>query len=308
TEGFPGSPWLLSPDGRRAIALDAGMRELHVHDWPGRQLLRTLSFPPDSAISAWAFQPGGGLVALGDAEGRVFLYDHGNGRLRLLPSARGLNVSWLAFSDDGAWLASGGMDGRVHVFDVASGDALASHTMDPDFPTRRLALDRARRLLLVAGEGRVALWRLTIARGPRAASPIRIALAPASHAQAGPYAIDWAPRTGLLASAGLDGQVRLWRLPQSPTLATRQAPQLPERLHFDGQRQVDVEWNRVRITDLHGVPASPVLELPQPPGFAELIGREVLALTVGPQLQLRDARSLRLRAPPIELPASPSRL
>lgn len=307
-------PWMIGADGRHAMALDAAMQKLHLYALPQLRHVRTLEFPQDAGVSAWAFSPDGGRVALGNSGGRVSLLDPATGALRALPSSRGREITWLAFSEDGAWLAAGGLDGRVQTFMTDSGDPLVSGDMAHDFAVRRVGISRARGLLVVAGEGRTALWRLPPTNGSLALPPIRVGAPPAMHDQAGAYAIDWSLRSGLLASAGIDGQVRLWRLPPSPTAAATVAPQLPESLHFDGIGTVDVAWNRLRTTTMDGTRSSRWLTLPQPPGFAELTadGR-TLVVTVGPQLRVydvppHDAASLRLRAAPTPLPVSPQRL
>lgn len=301
-------PWLIAPDGRHALTLDADMRTLHLYRLPQLQRLRTLTPAGDAAISAWAFGDGH-RAALGDTEGRIFLLVPETGELRMLPAARGREVTWLEFSADGSWLAAGGADGRVHAFDADSGDPLVSGSMEHDFPVRRVGIDRARRLLLVAGDGETALWRLPAEGGPRALPAIRIGAPPSGHAQAGPHAVDWSVRSGLLASAGIDGQVRLWRLPAAPTSAAIAPRQFPETLHFHGRHVVDVEWDRLRLLSVDGAAASDWLALPRPPGFAELSadGRTLL-VTVGPELRVYDVPSLRERFPPIALPQSPQRL
>jgi dipeptidyl aminopeptidase/acylaminoacyl peptidase len=302
-------PWLLAGDGRHALALDAGMRRLHVYALPQLRHLHALDFPADAGVSAWAIAPNGDQAALGDGEGRVFLLDLASGRLRTLPSARGHEISWLAFSADGGWLASAGSDGRVHAFDAATGDPLASGSMAHDFPVRRVAISRERRLLVAAGEGRSAVWRIAAAAGPRALPAIRVAMAPAGHEQAGPFAIDWSLSSGLLASAGLDGELRLWRLPVGPTVPVTAPRQVPDRLQPDLGHAIDVEWNQLRVLSLVDGAAGPWRLLDQPPGFAEMVdgGRSVLA-TVGATLQLFERETLTPRYPPRPLPASPQRL
>ncbi|CAN5672417.1 hypothetical protein BH23PSE2_BH23PSE2_08790 [soil metagenome] len=312
--GSDALPWIIGPRGRHAMALDAAMQKLHLYALPQLRQLRTLDFPNQAGVSAWAISPDGDHAALGDVEGRVFMLDLQTGALRALPSARGREITWLTFSEDGTWLAAAGVDGRVHAFAAESGDALVSGSMAHDFAVRRVGLSRTRRLLVVAGEGRIALWRLPAGAGSRALPPIRIALAPAMHAQAGSYAVDWSMATGLLASAGIDGQVRLWRMPAGSTAPATTPRQLPESIHADGRRTVDVEWNQLRVASLDGRNASPWLSLAQPPGFAELVGDgRTLVVTVGPQLRIYDAPDstepvLRLRSAPIALPNSPQGL
>ncbi len=304
-------PWLIDPRGRFAIRLETGMFGLAFHDWPDLAPESQLSMPhrnSRSGVSAWALSGDGKVLALGDTEGRVFLLDVASRTLRPLATARGREITWLEFSEDDAWLASAGFDGSVYAFEVASGDALAAGQMQHDFVVRRVGLSRNQRLLIASGEGQITLWRLS-QRGQRALPAHRIGAGPAPHGLATNYAVGWSLRSALLASAGVDGQVRLWRLPGSPTLPARTPRQHAEPLAFDGRHLVDVEWNKLRLINANGAALSDWRSLAQPPGFAELIdgGRQLLT-TIGPSLHLEDAVTLRPRVPPLALPNSPQRL
>lgn len=302
------APWLLSPDERHAMSLDERMQTLTVHALPTLRAIATFDAGEDAAISAWAFSGDGRHAALGDAEGRIRLLSLATGTMRLLPAPRGREVTWVEFSADGAWLAAGNADGHAHAFDVASGEPLVGGGMEHDFSITRVGIDRAQRLLVASGEGGIALWRMPAELGPRALAPIRIATPPAAHARSAPYAIDWSMHSGLLATAGLDGQVRLWRMPASPVSRATMPRQLPELSSIHPRRVVDVEWNRLRTIGFDGDAPSDWIELPQPPGYAELTpdGRTLVA-TVGTQLRIYDAVSLRERTPPATLPATPHR-
>jgi len=236
--------------------------------------------------------------------------------VRQLPTPRSREITWLAFSEDDAWLAAVTWDGYAYAFDVGSGNPLVAGQMQQDFVPQYVAVSRRQRLLLVSGGGQVygpgesdmALWRLP-EPGARASPATRIGIAPAGHRDAGRYPVGWATATGLLASAGVDGQVRLWRLPQSPQVRARAPSQLSDQLQFDGRHVVDVEWNHLRLVTLGGAGTTPWLTLPQPPGFAELIDHgRTLIVTTGPQLRIYDAPRMHLRYPPLPLPASPQRL
>lgn len=300
-------PWTLGPKGSHALALTDRNRRLHVFALPALAPLREIDAPHGARITAWTGNRDGTRLAFGDDEGRLYVLDLPDGAPRALPSARGLEVTWVEFSDDGGWLVAGAKDGRVHAFDAGSGDPLVSGSMEHDFPVRQVGVDRARRLLVVAGDGARALWRLPAASGPSALAPVRIALPPAPHAQAGAHALDWNDE-GLLASAGQDGALRLWRLPAGPLLPATLGRQVAEQPWFAAGRVVDVEWNQMRVLDSRGA-AGAWLELPQPPGFAELSidGRTLLA-TVGASLHRFDAHTLQPRGAPIPLPQTPQRL
>jgi hypothetical protein len=312
-----GSRWKLGRDGRFALLLSHSPIEFEL--FAVQDLghpLATIHAPGNTGIAAWMESRDGHWLALGDFEGRLYLLDLRTRAIRQLPTPRSREVTWLAFSEDDTWLAAVTWDGYAYAFDVASGNPLVAGQMQQDFAPQRVAVSRRQRLLLVSGGGlayrpsssTIALWRVP-EPGTRASPATRIGLAPAGHGNAGRYPIGWSPRSGLLATAGVDGQVRLWRLPLSPLLPARAPNQLAEDLHFDGRRVVDVEWNHLRLVSPAGVGITPWLTLPQPPGFAELVdGGRTLVVTVGPELRVYDAPALRLRYPPLPLPASPQRL
>jgi WD40 repeat protein len=301
-------PWLLGPGGSFAVSQTIAARTLLFYDLPDLTTPHLLEPPGNTGISAWALSPDGRTLAVGDFEGRMFVVDTSTRAVRTLASPRGREITWFDFSAEGDWLAAGSRDGTAYAFDVRSGDSLVSGQMRHDFPLQRVGLDREHRLLVAAGEGQTALWHLPLP-GPSAVPAQRVGAGPAPHGLAGRYPIGWSLQAGLLASAGIDGQVRLWRLPMSPIPDARPAPQVPERTWFNGRRLVDVAWNLVRLLSLEGAAPTRWLTLPQPPGFAELVdgGRTVL-VTTGPQLRILDGESLRLRFAPIALPDSPQRL
>ncbi len=310
-------PWKVGRGGRYALTISSAPRELifrDLHDL-GR-IVFTVTPPGNTGIAAWQESRDSRWLALGDFEGRLYLLDLQTRAIRQLPAPRSREITWLAFSEDDSWLSAVTWDGYAYVFDVVSGNPLVAGQMQQDFVPQRVEVSRHQRLLLVSGGGQAygpgrsdsALWRLPEA-GTRASPATRIGISPAGHANAGRYPIGWSRPTGLLASAGLDGQVRLWRLPLSPQLPARAAHQIPEQLQFDGRRVVDVEWNRLRLVSAVGVGRTRWLVLPQPPGFAELAdGGRTLIVTTGPELRVYDAPSLHLRFPPFPLPSSPQRL
>ena len=225
-------PWRVGRGGRYALTLSSSPRELvfrDLHDL-GR-VVQTITPPGNTGIAAWQESRDGRWLALGDFEGRVYLLDLQTRAIRQLPTPRSREITWLAFSEDDAWLAAVTWDGYAYAFDVASGNPLVAGQMQQDFVPQRVAVSRRQRLLLVSGGGQVygpggsdiALWRLP-EPGARASPATRIGIAPAGHRDAGRYPVGWSTATGLLASAGVDGQVRLWRLPLSPQVPAPAPP------------------------------------------------------------------------------------
>jgi WD40 repeat protein len=300
-------PWLVDPRGRFAISLNSSMSLLYLHDATAFATPRMLAFERESGLSAWALSSDGERLVLGDLVGRVWLADTATLQAHTLPSGRGRQVAWVAFSEDEAWMVAGNRDGSVNAYDMASGDSVSGGAQKVDFAIERVAIDHAHRMMLANGEGRSALWRLS-PPGPRAVPAQRLGLAPARHGVAARFPIDWAPAAGMFASAGVDGQLRLWRLPAPIMSDARAASQVPDQFSMAANAVVDVAWDQVRVLPLNGARAGPWLHLPQPPGFAELVdGGKRIALTLGPYLHFYDAGGLREAAAAIELPDSPER-
>src|SRR5262249_56264124 len=103
---------------RAAEALDAAPAALRGFEWhllrkACRRQLAVLKRP--GAVTAAAFAPGGGSLAVADDSGSITLWDPQTRQiLRALPGAVGTAV---AFSPDGRRLAAGGHDRRAPVRD-----------------------------------------------------------------------------------------------------------------------------------------------------------------------------------------------
>jgi hypothetical protein len=113
----------------------------------------------------------------------------------------------------------------------------------------------------------------------------------------------------MLATASIDGEVRLWRLP-APTLQEARAAgdEVPAGLHFDGQHLPDIAYNYVRVASATGARNGPWLALPQPVAFAQLVaGGKTLIAASGHELHVIDADAMQARRAPIDLPANPMR-
>jgi WD40 repeat protein len=300
-------PWIVDPQGRYAISVSVSMNPIRIHPASDFAHARNFSLAQDSGASAWSLSRDGNQLAVGDFEGRVMLVDTRDLSVTRFVAAPGRQVAWVDFSEDDAWLVAGNRDGAVAVFEVSTGGSVYGGALKVDFPLERATVDRAHRTLIASGDGQVAMWRLGLP-GPRTMPAQRIGLAPARHGATARYPFGWSPATGLLASAGLDGHLRLWRLPAPPMSDARAASQVAEQVSLAGDAIVDVAWDRVRLVPIDGRAPGRWLQLPQPPGFAELVdGGRRLALTLGPRLVFYDTHSLQALGASIALPASPER-
>jgi len=235
----------FSPDGvMLAASSDAGTFRIRDLRSPSG------SAPPlgsyERAISTIAFSPHGDLVAAGTLDGNVRFFDARTEREleRRAPVQRG-QVLALAFAPDGRTLVSGADDGTLERWDVQARRALVPALTDLDGSVNALAFTASGDLLAVGGsDGRVRLWdpgswtelgvSFTAGVGVISAlafTPDGTALAVAG--ETGAVRL-WDPRKrsevaqplaghtgavldiafradGVLASAGVDGTVRLWR-------------------------------------------------------------------------------------------------
>ncbi len=313
--GIEAETWMLGRDAHWIASLGHHMGGLQLYDRKQLAAPTPVALPADTSISAWVGSDDGGTLALGDTKGRVFLLDIATQKLRHLPMPLGREVSWLAFSEDDAWLAAVRIGGQVFAFDVASGEPLNSDPIHLDFLLRQVTISHRERVLVASGTGdaggpgKTVVWRLST-QGLNAQGATLLVSAPTPRtAGQGFNGVGTSLQTGLLATAAIDGEVRLWRLPHSPILPARAAAQIPGMLYFDGSHIVDVEYSKLRIVSFGGIGLTPWVELPQPVGFAALVdaGRTLLA-TCGTELRVFDAMTLSLRYPPVQLANTPMHL
>jgi len=305
--------WLLGRDGSFALSTTGSDKiNLELHDLRNPSPPKPISFPGFAQPTAWIENGDGSLVALGDSKGHVYVLDPHTGGLRSLPTPLGTQVNWLAFSEDDAWLAAVRKDGAAFAFDVASGDPLNAGQMQQDFDSRQVAISHRERLLIASGGfGETALWRLP-QPGPTGLEATRLISRPTLSAHQLTNFVGTSLQTGLLATADLNGEVRLWRLPRAGILPILGAPaqvSIPGNLYFDGKHLPDVAWNKVRVASTNGTAATPWIALPQPLAYAELLdGGKTLLATSGPAMYVFDAATMQLRYPSVPLPANPIRM
>ncbi len=305
--------WILDPQLRFAAQFSGNMNELLVFDPRRLDAPRPVSVPGRNVFSAWAEATAQGRVALGTISGQVFLLDPHTLSVHQLPGPLGGRVTWLAFSEDGAWLAVTRSDGVTLAYDVASGRLLHAGQMQADFNATHVDIDRASRLIVVSGQnadgtGDTSIWHLPES-GPMLNEAMRLIASPTRGAQAGPYWLSAAPRAGLLASAGMDGEIRLWRLPKAAALNARPAFVIPGNLYTDGEHVVDVDYDRLRVISASTGKNTPWLSLPPPIVFAEMVaGGKTLVAVARTSLHVFDAATLGERVPAIALPDTPQHM
>ncbi|HTI95673.1 MAG TPA: WD40 repeat domain-containing serine/threonine protein kinase [Rudaea sp.] len=308
-----GTLWVLDPKLRFAVQFGRNMSELRVFDPRHADAPRTLPLPPHESFSAWASSGDGALLAVGTSDGQIFLVDMHSHAVRQIPGPLSSRVSWLSFSEDDAWLAAARNNGTAFAYDVASGEQLHAGQMQSDFDATRVDIDHRSRLLVLSGQvaGGIAkseVWHLPQA-SPMLGEATHLVANPSLGARAGPYWLSAAPRAGLLASAGMDGEIRLWRLPKPVELDAAPPLLVSDNLYTDGDHVVDVDYDHLRVVSTAHGTSTAWLSLPPPIVFAQLTADgKTLVAVARTGLHVLDASKLQSRLPAIALTDTPQRM
>ncbi|HST28593.1 MAG TPA: WD40 repeat domain-containing serine/threonine protein kinase [Rudaea sp.] len=308
-----GMLWVLDPQLRYAVQFGRNMSELRVFD--PRRLDRPHPVPmrPHESFSAWATSHAGALLAVGTSNGQTFLIDMRSRAVRQVPGPLGSRVSWLSFSEDDAWLAAARSDGAAFTYDVATDSQLHAGQMQADFDATRVEIDHRSHLLILSGQiaggtGDAQIWHIP-KEGPMLGVATHVIASPPREGRAGPYWLSSAPNAGLLASAAMNGEVRLWRLPKSIVLDAKPALLVSDNTYTDGDHVVDVAYDHLRVVSTGQGTATPWLPLPPPIVFAQLVDdSKTLVAVARTGLHVLDAATLKPRVPAIALDNTPQHM
>lgn len=186
----------------------------------GPSLITTLQSP--SEVRSIAFSPDGKLMATGDEEGAIILWDVQTYRpigrpltdhmMYSVSGGRALfNVNSLAFSPDSKILASGGEDSRIILWDIVThepiGEPIYSHIYSSDnallLGVRSVAFSPDGRRLVSGGiDGTVRLW--DVATGTPIGKPLK------DHDSGGVESVAFSPDGKVVASASEINELMLW--------------------------------------------------------------------------------------------------
>jgi WD40 repeat protein len=303
--------WLIAPQAKFIVSSFDGLPSVTIRD-PATLRTRHEFMPQDRAhyAIAWALAPDAGWLALGRVNGEVLLVDPQTGKQReLLPHPLDA-INWLRFSSDGALLSASAKDGSLHVWSVADGQLLGQPLyLHDELWGHQLERDGDTAIALTMHWDRVSMWGLA-GTAQLAGAPVSLAPDITHPAYIPRFASAFDPAHALLATGGTEGSLRLWRLPPSPLRSALAATQREDELRFDGEHLVAVEGHRTWVfnaTDQRRL--SPIIELPQPVGFALLTpDSRSLVASSGPEVHVFDWRTGRRRYPPIVLDGSPARM
>jgi WD40 repeat protein len=304
--GLQTDAWLPAPDGSAWLGT-SGSSEARLHELGSLALRWRIALPPGDMIRGWRFSADGRYLALGTADGRVLLVDPRDGAHETLRATPASPVRWLEFDAAARTLAARAEDGTIAAWDVVTREPRVMPITGPAGETGAVHV-HGETLYAAVGQALHA-WTLP----PRASFDNLAIAAPArirNRRDFAPHAFDVHAPSRLLAMAGTDGSIGLWRVPP-PALQPPRAAPLPSRTQFfDGRSVVSVDGTRVQLRELFtAAPLSPAWSFPDPVRIAERShdGRR-LAVVAGRTLRVLDTADGTLVGTPIVLPQSPLRV
>jgi eukaryotic-like serine/threonine-protein kinase len=201
TESFPsksGAPIAFSPDGQLIGVQDRDgtVKLMNVNSGVVRTLVRH-----KTSVSALVFSPDSKVLATGSSDGGILLSEVASGESRSF-SGHELGVLALAFSPDGKTLASGSIDHTFGLWDVATGEGRRADASGRGVEQVTFSADGKVVVTLGLRESGVRVW--DVATGVQ-----RMFMR--GHAGV-VQSFSLSPDGSRLATASIDGTVRLWNL------------------------------------------------------------------------------------------------
>jgi WD40 repeat protein len=155
-----------------------------------------------NATLAVAFSPDGSLLAMGNADNRLRLWNALDYRELLLCEGHESWVSSIAFSPDGQFLASGSLDQTVKLWSVATGSCLATFKGHEGWVWAVAFSPDGQTLVSGSHDQTVRFWDLTTTQCTQVLQ----------ENQGGIWATTFSPNGQILATAGDDRLIRIWDL------------------------------------------------------------------------------------------------
>jgi hypothetical protein len=229
--GFRNHGLAFSPDGRRlAVSTPGGSPALRVYDSATGALVgNEMRLPGTYSASSPSWHAEGNLVAVGGANGRVFLFHVPDQRLLAVLEGHAQNVVEVSFAPGGDHLLSESWDGTTRLWEVATGRQLLTRvgrfaiSLYGGAPRLGYFIDRQRTIQFIDLACRGEYRTLATDLGPGQAIYSCAAFSPGD--------------SRLLAVGSRDG-VRLWDLAKGQEALHLQAPKPPQcATHPESLRQ-----------------------------------------------------------------------
>jgi WD40 repeat protein len=301
--------WLL-PNGGRFVLNIRNEAALWIEEAATFKPLHHVDYPESQRITTWAASPDGATAIIGHRDGLIEHIDLATGKRDALHAHPLGRVAIVNYSSDGRWFGAVFDSGEVLVWDGATFQPLAPPmrlAVDASVHRSQILLDPTSGCVLATSDDQATLWRLRDT--PNKPAELLAGAFAQTTIVAYPRAFGLHGGSGLVASNGGQGELRLWRIPPSPTRGLRAPPLALPELDPRVDRVPVVDDNTVRLVDLRdGHPVSPRLQLPQAPAFAALTpDGSWLVASAGPRLFIYDAAKWTL-SQTIDLPNDPARI
>ncbi|MEH1826929.1 MAG: NB-ARC domain-containing protein [Nostoc sp.] len=205
---------LSNYDFSNLTVLQADMRNVNLHNvnFAQANLAKSVFVETFGGIFSVTFSPSGKLLATGDTNGEIRLYDVVDGQQLLTCEGHTGWVWSVAFSHDGQILASGSNDQTVKLWDTSTGQCLKT-LQGHNAGVRSVAFSADSRILVSGSEDQtVKLWDLNIQ------SCLRTLQGHTGGIQSVAFSVD----SQLLASSSEDQTIKVWDVSTGQCLQTLQ--------------------------------------------------------------------------------------
>jgi WD40 repeat protein len=189
-----------SPDSRN-LAISAGDAVYLLEDDPLQVKLR---LEPEAAAPGLSFSPDGKLLAAGDRNGMLYVWDTGSGELLHQMQAHQKSVSSVAYSPDGSTLATAGYDAVARLWDAGSYTE-SGQMIGGTFAIPAIAFTLDGSSLAIVNGNVIRLRDTATTRF------VRTIVGEDSF-----YTLAFSPDGGYLAAGDVDNTVSIWDLSQAP--------------------------------------------------------------------------------------------